>query len=237
MGSDPRTDILNIVSIARGQWTVRTAAAGMSVIPYTLPDKKAATAARAVIMNAFPAFPWESDADTLKAAVREFRSGNGDTMRSAVMRALAADPAADPDGAARVATTATDTVRQERARCAAQEDRDGFTETVELNEIGVGDIISFRYTVTHDRPGFEGMRPMKGRRGSAHGVQIRGTVTAPGRAMTHGGNNSDEGRSGLRFPLADATWTDRDGLTGALSAAVTVGWADSVRRLPRPASA
>jgi hypothetical protein len=50
--------------------------------------------------------------------------------------------------------------------------------------------------------------------------------------MSRSGNNFDEGVDGDRFPLADATWADDKGNTGAIdpSAGVTAGY--NVRRRP-----
>ncbi|MCX4826652.1 hypothetical protein OG883_44230 [Streptomyces sp. NBC_01142] len=149
------------------------------------------------------------------------------------MRALAADPAADPHGSARAAITSRDTARREYAEHVAREERDGFTDPVAVADIQVGDSISFRYTLTKTRYGFHGMTPLGTGPGSARTVLVRGTVTAEGRVMTRHGNNHDEFMDGLRFPLSDATWTDPDGDTGALSAAVTVDWLTGVRRRPK----
>jgi hypothetical protein len=226
---------LHPVSLGRGQWVVQTTLSGKSVTPYTLSNRKAATAARNAILAALPGIPWNADSDILEAALRDFRAGNGDGFRDAMMRALAGDPAADPHGSIRAAITSRDIARQEHAEYVAREKRDGFTERVEVGDVQVGDSISFRYTLTKTRYGFQGMAPLGTGPGSARTILVRGTVAGEGRIMTRHGNNHDEFMNGLRFPLAGATWMDQDGNTGTLTAAVTTSWLTSVRRTPKSA--
>jgi hypothetical protein len=104
---------------------------------------------------------------------------------------------------------------------------------VKLTDIGTGDEISFRYTLTSSRYGFAGMADLGKGPGSARTVVVRGTVAGEGRVMNRSGNNYSEGISGLRFPLEDATWRGDDGTGGDLTAAVTTDWLYGARRRPR----
>ncbi|WP_086559948.1 hypothetical protein [Streptomyces africanus] len=224
---------LDIHSEKRGEWHVVTVPAGIRVTVYSLPNKKAAVAARDAIAAGVPDFPWGVDKDGLKAAVGAFVESQGMPLGEAVTRALAAVPAADPGGWNRISIESMDASRAAHRAFIERENADGYTELVKVSDIETGDEISFKYTVTRTRYGFTGMAPLGKGPGSARTVVVRATVTGEGRVMTRSGNNYDEGVSGLRFPLTDATWTDENGSSGPLEAAVTVDWLAGVRRRPR----
>lgn len=223
---------LDITSAKRGEWHVVTVPAGIRVTVYSLPNKKTAQAARDAIATRV-LFPWNVDRDGLKAAMDIFRAAHAMPLTEAVSRALAAVPAADPQGWNRSGIESMDASRAARREFVAREDADGYTRAAKIEDIGAGDEISFRYTLTRRRYGFVGLPPMDTGPGSALTVVVRGTVTGEGRVMDRSGNNYDEGVSGLRFPLAGATWRDEDGRSGALEAAVTTDWFYGVRRKPR----
>lgn len=225
--------MLDIHSEKRGEWHVVARPSGIRVTVYSLPNKKAAQAARDAIAQGVTGISWGADAEGLRAAVTGFRDGNGASWTEALSRALAAVPAADPQGWNAEHVRQFDASRAARAAYVASENADGYTEPVDVNDVRVGDEISFRYTVTRTRWGFTGMKPAGTGPGSARTVIVRGTVTDEGRVMTRSGNNYDEGVNGLRFPLTGATWTDTDGSAGRLDAAVTVSWLADVRRKPR----
>lgn len=224
---------LDIHSEKRGEWHVVTVPAGIRVTVYSLPNKRAAQAARDAIAAGVPDFPWDVEQDGVRAALSAFREAHGASLSDAVSRALAAVPAADPQGWNRSNIESMDASRAAHRAFIEREDADGYTEPVKVNDIEPGDGISFKYVLTGSRYGFTGMAPLGKGPGSARTVVVRGTVTGEGRLMTRSGNNYHEGVSGLRFPLAGATWTDEDGSTGPLSAAVTVDWLAGVRRKPR----
>jgi hypothetical protein len=219
--------------VKRGEWHVIAQPSTLRVTLYSLPTMRAARAARDVIAAALPSLPWNADADTLKTAVRDFRADNGDRITDAVMRALAAVPAADPHGWCRQSITSTDTARAEHAAHTAREEAAGYTDTVDVHDVRPGDRISFRYTLTKTRYGFMGMEPIGQGPGSARTVTVRFTVTGEGRVMERHGNNYDEFLNGLRFPFTDGTWTAPDGTTDTIldTAAITTEWG-TVRRAP-----
>jgi hypothetical protein len=225
---------LDIRSEKRGEWHVVTVPAGIRVTTYSLPNKKAAVAARDAIAAGVPDFPWGVDKDGLKPVLDGYREARGMPLTEAVARALAAVPAADPQGWNASNIRSMDASRAAHAAFVAGEEADGYTEAVKLTDIEVGDELSFRYVLTRTRWGFTGMTPIGTGPGSARTLLVRGTVTGEGRMMDRSGNNYDEGVSGLRFPLADdATWRDEDGSTGPLEAAVTTDWLFGARRRPR----
>ncbi|MFD8226871.1 hypothetical protein ACFV16_22170 [Streptomyces massasporeus] len=225
---------LDIHSEKRGEWHVVTVPAGLRITVYSLPNRKAAVAARDAIAAGVPDFPWNvEDKEGRSAALKAYRAEHGVPLSEAISRALAAVPAADPQGWNASNVRSLDASRAARREFVAREDADGYTEAVKLSDVETGDAISFRYTVTRTRWGFVGMAPIGTDPGSARTVIVRGTVTGEGRVMDRHGNNYDEGVNGLRFPMAGATWTDTDGSTGRLDAAVTVDWLESVRRRPR----
>jgi hypothetical protein len=225
---------LDTRSEKRGQWHVFTVPAGLRVTIYSLPNRRAAQAARDAIAAGVPDFPWDvADRDALRGAMEAYREAHGMPLSEAVTRALAAVPAADPQGWNAGNVRSMDAGRAAHAAFVAREDADGYTEAVKLTDIEAGDEISFRYVLTRTRWGFVGMAPIGTGPGSARTVLVRGTVTGEGRVMDRSGNNYDEGVSGLRFPLADATWHDEDGSTGRLEAAVTTDWSYGARRRPR----
>lgn len=223
---------LDIRSEKRGEWHVVTVPAGIRVTVYSLPNKKAAQAARDAIAAGVPDFPWGVEQEGLKAAVGAFVETRGMPLGEAVSRALAAVPAADPQGWNRSNIESLDASRAARREFIAREDADGYTESVKLTDIEPGDEISFKYLVLRGRrSAFPGL-PWPERNGSAT-VLVRGTVTGEGRIMDRSGNNMYESVSGMRFPLAGATWRDDDGNSGSLTYPVTIDWLETVRRRPR----
>jgi hypothetical protein len=222
---------LDIHSEKRGEWHVVTVPAGLRVTVYTLPNKRAAQAARDAIAAGVPDFPWETDREGLRAALTTYRETHGADLAEAVTRALAAVPAADPQGWNRSNIAAQDASRAARAAFVASEEADGYTEVVKPADIVPGDEISFRYLLHRRRYGFTGLPDIE--RGRSLTVLVRGTVTGEGRVMDRSGNNYDEGVSGLRFPLTGATWRDDEGNSGPLDAVVTIDWLETVRRRPR----
>lgn len=223
---------LDITSEKRGEWHVITVPAGIRVTTYTLPNKRAAQAARDALATRV-SFPWDVSSDGLAGALTAFREAHGMPLGEAVARALAAAPAADPQGWNASNVRSLDKSRAAQAAFVAAEEADGYTETVKLTDIEPGDEISFRYTLTRTRYGFADLAPLGTGPGSARTVVVRGTVTGEPRAMDRSGNNYDEGVSGLRFPLAGATWHGKDGASGGVTAAVTCDWLYGARRRPR----
>lgn len=223
---------LDIRSEKRGEWHVVTVPAGIRVTVYSLPNKKAAVAARDAIAVGVSDFPWNVDKDGLRAALSAFQEARGASLSDAVSRALAAVPAADPQGWNRSNIESMDASRAAHREFIAREDADGYTEPVKLTAIEPGDEISFKYLVLQGRrSAFSGL-PWPERNGTAT-VLVRGTVTGEGRIMDRSGNNMYEGVSGMRFPLSGATWRDDADNSGTLERAVTIDWLDSVRRRPR----
>lgn len=223
---------LDIHSEKRGEWHVVTVPAGIRVTPYTLPSKKAAQAARGALADGIPGFPWDVDKDGLGAAMKAFRAERGVSLPEAVERALAAVPAADPQGWNAGNIRSREKAAEERAAFLARENADGYTEAVKTGDIRVGDEISFRYPLFGPRRyGFTGLRDIE--RGKSLTVTVRARVAGEGRLMTRHGNNYDEGVDGLRFPLAGATWQDDDGNGGPLETSVTTDWLGGARRRPR----
>jgi hypothetical protein len=226
---------LDIHSEKRGEWHVVTVPAGIRVTVYSLPNRKAAIAARGAIAAGVPDFPWGVARDELKAAVGAFLKARGIPLGDAVTRALAAVPAADPHGFCTDYVKRMDAAKAEQAAYASREDADGYTEKVKPSGIEIGDEISFRYVVLGSR-GIFGLRGFRGLTlgpREARTVTVRGTVTGEGRVMDRHGNNHGEFMDGLRFPLADAVWLGDDGATGPLTTSVTVDWIGRVRRRPR----
>lgn len=224
---------LDIRNEKRGVWHVVTVPAGIRVTVYSLPNRKAAQAARDAIASGVPDFPWNVAHDELRTALSVFLKDRGIPLGDAVTQALAAVPAADPHGFCTHYVKQRETVKAEQATYAAREDAGGYTEVVKPSEVETGDEISFRYVLTRTRYGFTGMEPIGTGHGSARTVTVRGTVTGKGRIMNRHGNNYDEFINGLRFPLADAVWLSDDGAAGPLTAAVTVDWLTKLRRRPR----
>lgn len=223
---------LDIRSEKRGEWHVVTVPAGIRVTVYSLPNKKAAQAARDAIAVGVPDFPWDVEQDGVRAALSAFQAAHGASLSDAVARALAAVPAADPQGWNRSNIESLDASAAARREFIAREDADGYTEAVKLTDVETGDEISFKYLVLRGRrSAFPGL-PWPERNGTAT-VLVRGTVTGEGRIMNRSGNNMYESVSGMRFPLAGATWRDDDGNSGSLERAVTVDWLEAVRRRPR----
>lgn len=224
---------LDIESLRRGEWNVVTRPDGIRVTPYTLPNQKAAKAALGAISAGVTGFPWDvAGRDQLKAALQVYGDTHEHSLTDAVMQALAAVPAADPDGYCAQAVQQRDANLAERAAHVASEEADGYTETVEFRDVAVGDEISFRYTLTEALSGFPGMPRLE--YGQTRSLVVRGTVTGPYRWMDQSGNNWSEYRTGPRFPLAGATWRDwHDGTTGELTASVTVDVLLGMRRRPR----
>lgn len=225
---------LDIESAKRGEWNVVTRPAGVRVTPYTLPNQKAAKAALKAISDGIADFPWDTaDKNQLRAALQVYQDTHGRSLADAVTRALAAVPAADPDGYCAGVVRNRDAVRAEHAAHEAAEEADGYTELVEFGDIAVGDEIGFRYTLTTALSGFTGL-PRLDFGDYARTLIVRGTVTGPFRWMDRSGNNWSEGRTGPRFPLTEATWTDREaGASGELTAPVTVDVLRGIRRRPR----
>lgn len=225
---------LDIESAKRGEWNVVTRPDGIRVTPYTLPNQKSAKAALSALSAGVTGFPWDvTGKDQLKAALQVYQDTHGHSLTDAVLRALAAVPAADPHGYCAGSVQRQDDARAEHAAHLASEEADGYTETVEFEDVAVGDEISFRYVLTKALSGFAGM-PRLDFRDHARTLIIRGTVTGPYRWMDRSGNNWSECRTGPRFPLADATWTDRGaGASGELTAPVTVDVLRGIRRRPR----
>lgn len=226
---------LDIVSVKRGAWNVVTVPGGFRVTPYSLPNKKAVQAARDAIAAGIPDFPWGVCKDGLRDAVSAFAERRGMSLADAVMRALAAVPAADPHGFCAHQVKQQEIIRAEQAAYAAREDAGGYTETVKPYDIVTGDEISFRYTVLPRRAHFfPGLKLERDKvRTVPRSVTVRGTVTGEGRVMDGHGNNHGESVDGLRFPLDGATWLDDDGGTGPVPYPVTVDWLARVRRRPR----
>lgn len=227
---------LDIRSEKRGEWHVVTVPAGIRVTVYSLPNKKAAQAARDAIAVGVSDFPWNVDKDGLRAALSAFQEARGASLSDAVSRALAAVPAADPQGWNRSNIESLDASRAARAAFIAREDADGYTEAVKPDDIEVGDEISFRYVVLGSRgvfglAGFRGLPRLE--RGQSRTVTVRGVVIREGRVMTRHGNNYDEFMDGLRFPMRNPVWLGDDGATGPLETPVTVDWLTRVRRRPR----
>jgi hypothetical protein len=223
---------LDIHSEKRGAWHVVAQPSGLRVTFYSLPNKRAAQAARDAITAGVPDFPWGADTEALRAAVRNYRDDEGRPLTETISRALAAVPAADPQGWNRNSVESLDASRTAHREFVAREDADGYTEPVKLTDIEIGDEISFKYLVLRGRrSGFVHL-PWPERNGTAT-VLVRGTVTGEGRIMDRSGNNMYESVSGMRFPLAGATWRDDDGNSGSLERAVTVDWLETVRRRPR----
>ncbi|MGW1436792.1 hypothetical protein ACWD7M_16275 [Streptomyces griseus] len=224
-------DALEVRSEGRGTWHVFAVPSGLKVTGYSLPNRKAALAARGAIGAGVPSFPWGAELDAVKTAAREFRTEGGERLLMAVARALAAVPAADPHGWNAGNVRSHDENRRAAAEDRAREERDGFTEVVKLDEIRVGDVISFPYLL-HRKPwGWTGLPEIKtGEAGSSLRVWVRGTVTGEGRVMTRHGNNHDEFMDGLRFPLADVSWVDAEGRSGSVGGSPTCDWLFEARR-------
>lgn len=221
---------LDIESEKRGVWHVVARPAGIHVTEYSLPNRKAAQAAREAIASGVSGFSWDTGRDSLKAAVAAWREEHGMQLRDAVTRALAAVPEADPHGWCADSVRRDDTIRAEQAAYATREDSGGYTETVKLEDVEVGDEISFTYIVLPRRGRFQGL--VLGR-DQARTVTVRGTVTGEGRVMERHGNNYGEFVDGVRFPLDGAAWLDDDGSTGPVTTPVTVDWLAKLRRQPR----
>jgi hypothetical protein len=223
---------LAVYSQERGRWQVLApgVARYIHTVRYNCTTKAKALVVADLMEQGFE-IPW--DADDAHTLAQAYRNEFGERFERAFTRLVAGHPVLDKDGMLAHEVAAWDADRIEHQRILARDVADGYTETVRVSEIRVGDEVSYRYfgksTYRWKRLGLTDDWVT---------LTIRATVQNEGRHMTRHGNNYDEGMDGVRYKATGISWIDDcapdSTLTGTLpdGDAPTMDWITRVRRKP-----